>query len=103
MDAVLVPSWLLSGLGDVRPAEFCSFDPLFLTSLPQRLFKTGRCLIRHALYFEEGKAVTHWTRLSCHRFSANDVRFLLGVIAYNLGNLLRLLVLEAGPRPGSSR
>src|SRR3989449_5862624 len=39
------------------------------------------------------KAATHWTRLSCHRFRANEVRLLLGVIAYNLGNLLRRLVL----------
>ncbi len=41
----------------------------------------------------EGKAATHWTRLSCHRFRANEVRLLLGLIAYNLGNLLRRLVL----------
>ncbi len=44
-------------------------------------------------WIEEGKAATHWTRLSCHRFRANEVRLLLGVIAYNLGNLLRRLVL----------
>ena len=31
--------------------------------------------------------------LSCHRFRANEVRLLLGIIAYNLGNLLRRLVL----------
>ena len=42
---------------------------------------------------KEGKTATHWTRLSCHRFRANEVRSLLGVIAYNLGNLLRRLVL----------
>ena len=30
---------------------------------------------------------------SCHRFWANEVRLLLGVIADNLGNLLRRLVL----------
>ena len=41
----------------------------------------------------EGKETLHWTRLSCHRFWANEVRLLLGVIAYNLGNLLRRLVL----------
>ncbi len=35
----------------------------------------------------------HWTRLSCHRFRANEVRLLLGVIACNLGNLVRRLVL----------
>jgi len=42
---------------------------------------------------KEGKTATHWTRLSCHRFRANEVRLLLGVIAYNLGNLLRRLTL----------
>src|SRR2546422_4557702 len=41
---------------------------------------------------------THWTRLSCHRFRANEVRLLLGVIAYNLGNLLRRLVLPVAIR-----
>ena len=44
-------------------------------------------------WIKEGKAATHWTRLSCHRFRANEVRLLLGMIAYNLGNLLRRLVL----------
>src|SRR5215470_9886668 len=42
-------------------------------------------------WIKEGKTATHWTRLSCHRFRANEVRLLLGVIAYNLGNLLRRL------------
>jgi hypothetical protein len=44
-------------------------------------------------WIKEDKAATHWTRLSCHRFRANEVRLLLGVIAYNLGNLLRRLIL----------
>ncbi len=44
-------------------------------------------------WIEEGKEATHWTRLSCHRFRANEGRLLRGVIAYNLGNLLRRLVL----------
>src|SRR6185437_16610875 len=44
-------------------------------------------------WIKEGKTATHWTRLSCHRFRPNEVRLLLGVIAYNLGNLLRRLVL----------
>jgi hypothetical protein len=44
-------------------------------------------------WIKEGKTATHWTRLSCHRFRANEVRLLLGVIAYSLGNLLRRLVL----------
>src|SRR6185503_20781349 len=33
------------------------------------------------------------TGRGCHRFRANEVRLLLGVVAYNLGNLLRRLVL----------
>src|SRR6266853_4855750 len=44
-------------------------------------------------WIKEGKAATHWTRLSCHRFRANEGRLFLGVIAYNLGNLLRRLTL----------
>jgi hypothetical protein len=33
------------------------------------------------------------TRWSCHRFRSNEVRLWLSVIAYNLGNLWRRLVL----------
>ena len=33
------------------------------------------------------------TWLSCHRFSANEVRLWLSLIAYNLGNLWRRLAL----------
>jgi len=33
------------------------------------------------------------THLSCHRFRANEVRLWLSVIAYNLGDLWRRLVL----------
>jgi hypothetical protein len=32
-------------------------------------------------WIKEGKAATHWTRLSCHRFWANEVHLLLGGIA----------------------
>ena len=45
-------------------------------------------------WIKEGKAATHWTRHSCHRFRANEVRLLLGGIAYNLGNVLRRLALR---------
>lgn len=36
---------------------------------------------------------THRTRLSCHRFRANEPRLRLSLLAYNLGNLWRRLVL----------
>ena len=42
-------------------------------------------------WIKEGKQATHWTRLSCHRFRANEVRLQLSVLAYNLDNLWRRL------------
>ena len=42
-------------------------------------------------WIKERKQATHWTRLSCHRFRANEVRLQLSVLAYNLGNLWRRL------------
>jgi Transposase DDE domain group 1 len=44
-------------------------------------------------WIKEGKQATHWTRLSCHRFRANEVRLQLSLLAYNLGNLWRRHVL----------
>ena len=44
-------------------------------------------------WIKEGKHATHWTRLSCHRFRANEARLQLSLLAYNLGNLWRRLVL----------
>ena len=38
-------------------------------------------------WIKEGKQAAHWTRLSCHRFRAKEVRLQLSVLAYNLGNL----------------
>jgi hypothetical protein len=42
---------------------------------------------------KEGKQAVKMTRLSCHRFRANEVRLQLSVLAYNLGNLWRRLVM----------
>jgi len=42
-------------------------------------------------WIKEGKQAVKMTRLSCHRFPANEVRLWLSVIAYNLGNLWRRL------------
>ena len=44
-------------------------------------------------WIKEGKQAVKMTRLSCHRFRSNEVRLWLSVIAYNLGNLWRHLVL----------
>ena len=44
-------------------------------------------------WIKEGKQAVKMTRLSCHRFRSNEVRLWLSIIAYNLGNLWRRLVL----------
>jgi hypothetical protein len=44
-------------------------------------------------WIKEGKQAVKMTRLSCHRFRSNEVRLWLSVIAYNLGNMWRRLVL----------
>ena len=44
-------------------------------------------------WIKEGKYALNWTRLSCHRFIANQVRLQLFILAYNLGNFLRRLCL----------
>ena len=44
-------------------------------------------------WIKEGKYALNWTRLSCQRFVPNQVRLALFVLAYNLGNFLRRLVL----------
>ena len=52
-------------------------------------------------WIKEGKATTHWTRLSYYRLWANEVHVLLGGIASNLGNLLHRLVLPPAIQSGS--
>ncbi len=44
-------------------------------------------------WIKEGKHALDWGRLSCHEFRNNMVRLALFVLAYNLGNFLRRLVL----------
>ena len=44
-------------------------------------------------WIKEGKQAVKMTRLSCHRFRSNEVRLWLSLIAYNLRNLWRRLVL----------
>src|ERR1019366_3055052 len=47
-------------------------------------------------WIKEGKQAVKMTRLTCHRFRANEVRLWLSLIAYNLGNLWRRLALPKG-------
>jgi len=44
-------------------------------------------------WIKESKYALNWSRLSCHDFTDNQVRFQLFALAYNLGNFLRRLAL----------
>jgi len=61
--------------------------------------KRGTC----EQWIKEGKYALNWTRLSCQRFVENDVRLKLFIMAYNLGNFLRTLVLPDGIKHWSLR
>jgi len=54
-------------------------------------------------WIKEGKYALNWTRLSCHRMVANQVRLMLFILAYNLGNFMRRLTLPASVKHWSSR
>ena len=53
--------------------------------------KRGNC----EQWIKEGKHALAWTRLSCSRFSSNQVRLALFILAYNLGNFLRRFALPS--------
>jgi len=44
-------------------------------------------------WIKDGKLAVKMTRLSCHKFRSNEVQVWLSIIAYNLGDLWRRLVL----------
>jgi len=54
-------------------------------------------------WIKEGKYALNWTRLSCHRLIANQVRLHLFVLAYNRGNFLRRLGLPKAIKDWSLR
>ncbi|MGB3863412.1 MAG: transposase, partial [Candidatus Aminicenantaceae bacterium] len=64
-------------------------------------FYNGRGIAE--LWIKEGKYALNWTRLSCKHFLSNQVRLGLFVLAYNLGNFLRRLVLPGNIKHWSLR
>jgi len=80
------------GPGHVHSAEDWDEVPLPEIERPQKL---GKDVIFRAAeqWIKEGKQAVKMTRLSCHRFRANEVRLALSLLAYNLGNLWRRLAL----------
>ena len=63
-----------------------SYPPIGITK-----FYNGRATAER--WIKEGKYALNWTRLSCHKFVANQVRLGLFILAYNLGNFFRRLAL----------
>lgn len=61
--------------------------------------KRGTC----EQWIKEGKYALNWTRLSCQRFIENEARLKLFIMAYNLGNFLRTLILPEGIKHWSLR
>ena len=77
-----------------------------VTNLPSKAkgvvhFYNGRGTAEQ--WIKEGKYALNWTRLSCHRLVANQVRLQLFVLAYNLGNFLRRLGLPKAIKDWSLR
>ena len=64
-------------------------------------FSNGRGTAKQ--WIKEGKYALNWTRVSCPHFVSNQVRLALFVLAYNLGNFLRPLVLPRRIKHGSLR
>jgi hypothetical protein len=74
-----------------------------LSAKPQGVvhFSNGRGIAEQ--WIKEGKSAVKWTRRSCHRFVANQVRLHLFILAYNLGNFLRRLTLPKAVQEWSLR
>ena len=72
--------------GTAHPWRFHLYDRYDRARLWDRI--SGRSNIK----IKEGQVAVDWTRLSCHDFVNNHVRLQLFVLAYNLGNFLRRLV-----------
>jgi len=86
----------LAGYEDTNDAERLAEDPAFRMLASRERRETSVALTSTLHWFEtevltEERNFQGLARL--HRFRANEVRLLLGVMAYNLGHLLRRLVL----------
>ena len=98
----------LAGYEDLNDSERLAADPTFrfgelfppVDFIVTNLSLPSRAVVRFynkrgtaEQWIKEGKQATHWTRLPCHRFRTNEARLQLSLLAYNLGNLWRRLVL----------
>ena len=77
--------------GELFPHVGCIVTNLTLPSRAVVRFDNKRGTSEQ--WIKDGKQAVKMTRLSCHRFRSNEVRLWLSVIAHNLWNLWRRLVL----------
>ena len=76
----------LAGVADVLPGGAVASGGLIVTNMsagPEGIvhFYSGRATVEQ--WIKEGKYALNWTRLSCHRFVANQVRLAQFILAYN--------------------
>ncbi len=79
-----------------HPGELCPRVGFIVSNLSRSAERVTRFYNQRGTaeqYIKEGKNAINWTRLSCHSFRNNAVRFQLRALAYNLGNFLRTLAL----------
>jgi hypothetical protein len=78
------------------PSELFPKTRFIVTSLKWRDKKVVKFYNKRGTceqWIKEGKYALNWTRLSCQRFVENEARLKLFIMAYNLGNFLRMLAL----------
>jgi len=79
-----------------HPGELFPKIGFIVTNLPMEPDEVTRFYNRRGTaeqHIKEGKYAFHWTRLSCKRFSDNEVRLQLHALAYNLATFLRCIEL----------
>ena len=89
-----------------HPEEMFPRTGFLITSLTRRKKKVVKFYNKRGTceqWIKEGKYALSWTRLSCQKFAENEVRLKLFIMAYNMGNFLRTLVLPEGIKHWSLR
>ena len=84
----------------LSPINSLAYRPTHQITFAEFARRWGRAVVRFynkrgtaEQWIKEGKQAVKMTWLSCHHLRSNEARLWLSVLAYNLGNLLRRLVL----------
>ena len=85
------------------PARSSPYLPIVSVNFRSECVPLSLTVYTAEQWTKEGKYALNCTRLSCHRFVANQVRLQLFILAYNLGNFLRRLCLPKAVKHWSLR